>query len=376
MKYSNLKMGVKEDLHVALVTGATGLVGQNVCLELAKNHWKIGLVVHDNVNAARALLQKVRTAGGEGVVIQGNLLEPAIEVPRIVSECKAAFGPAYFLIHAASLPVTTSSFLEVPADLNRMLTLHVTAYLTLVAALLPDMLRVQSGVFLSILSQALLPPYIPGWHAYSIAKAALAQATNEIAVRYESAGLRSVAVMPGALKSDQGSPQDVDKNILDTLRGRWPLGIEAHKVAEVILDVIQNEKIISGSVVNFDAKMGVQVGRCVLWVKNQPDGSEQKKEKEVEKTQTSSQITQQHSASDSDSVVNMLSVIFGELFELEDQVKIENAEIGVTKGWDSLAHIRLIMEVESALNIQFSSDEVSELTSFSGILQRVRVKLL
>ena len=39
-------------------------------------------------------------------------------------------------------------------------------------------------------------------------------------------------------------------------------------------------------------------------------------------------------------------------------------EYGVTDGWDSVAHMQLVAEIENAFDIMFSSNQVIEMSSF------------
>lgn len=42
----------------------------------------------------------------------------------------------------------------------------------------------------------------------------------------------------------------------------------------------------------------------------------------------------------------------------------DNAEYGVTPGWDSMAHMQLISEIEAAFDLMLNTDEVISLSSF------------
>ncbi len=43
---------------------------------------------------------------------------------------------------------------------------------------------------------------------------------------------------------------------------------------------------------------------------------------------------------------------------------IDGAEYGVTAGWDSMAHMQLISEIESAFDVMLATDEVISMSSF------------
>lgn len=53
--------------------------------------------------------------------------------------------------------------------------------------------------------------------------------------------------------------------------------------------------------------------------------------------------------------------IFRELFEDDDLVLKETMTASDVEGWDSLAHINLIIAVESEFRIRFAAAEISDL---------------
>ncbi len=52
-------------------------------------------------------------------------------------------------------------------------------------------------------------------------------------------------------------------------------------------------------------------------------------------------------------------------FDPDDVTSQTNAE--TTENWDSLAHLSLIMEIESAYGVKFPSEEIPNLTSVDQI---------
>lgn len=51
----------------------------------------------------------------------------------------------------------------------------------------------------------------------------------------------------------------------------------------------------------------------------------------------------------------------------------DSAEYGVTAGWDSMAHMQLITEIESAFDIMLNTDEVISLSSFERAKEILRM---
>jgi acyl carrier protein len=72
-------------------------------------------------------------------------------------------------------------------------------------------------------------------------------------------------------------------------------------------------------------------------------------------------------------MIDKLNKIFIEVFETnpipENFRKYENDL------WDSLKHLTLIVEIESAFDISFSPDEISKIDSFTSALECINVKI-
>ena len=51
--------------------------------------------------------------------------------------------------------------------------------------------------------------------------------------------------------------------------------------------------------------------------------------------------------------------------------KIENLGIGKVKGWDSLKHFHLLLEIEKEFNIKFATKTFSNLKSISQIIKEI-----
>jgi acyl carrier protein len=47
-----------------------------------------------------------------------------------------------------------------------------------------------------------------------------------------------------------------------------------------------------------------------------------------------------------------------------DETRFEGAQYGVTAGWDSMAHMQLIAEIEATFDVMLNTDEVISLSSF------------
>ena len=75
-------------------------------------------------------------------------------------------------------------------------------------------------------------------------------------------------------------------------------------------------------------------------------------------------------SADTQPVIIELIPIFRNVFGNDELVVDENTTAADVEGWDSLAHIRLIVSIERALKIRFAAVEVATLANV-GELARV-----
>jgi acyl carrier protein len=65
---------------------------------------------------------------------------------------------------------------------------------------------------------------------------------------------------------------------------------------------------------------------------------------------------------------------FSQTFNIpEEKISAETARLKLQE-WDSLGHLRLIMEIETAFGISFLMEEVTGLDSFQKILKKIKEK--
>ncbi len=66
-----------------------------------------------------------------------------------------------------------------------------------------------------------------------------------------------------------------------------------------------------------------------------------------------------------------LRKVFGRVFPKVEEGGIDAAAINITQGWDSLTHIRLVMEIEKEFSIDILPDDIGRLTSYCSILEKL-----
>lgn len=75
-----------------------------------------------------------------------------------------------------------------------------------------------------------------------------------------------------------------------------------------------------------------------------------------------------------DAIVTRLTSIFREVFDDDDLVLRPELTANDVDGWDSLAHIRLILTVQKAFGVKFSAVEMSRLKNVGDLITLTKHK--
>ena len=77
---------------------------------------------------------------------------------------------------------------------------------------------------------------------------------------------------------------------------------------------------------------------------------------------------------DIQSTIKQLTPIFRDVFDDDDLVIEQNTTAQDVDGWDSLAHIRLVVSIERALGLRFSAAEISGLVNVGEMAELILKK--
>ena len=74
------------------------------------------------------------------------------------------------------------------------------------------------------------------------------------------------------------------------------------------------------------------------------------------------------------STVEQLTPIFQDVFDDDELTITESTAAKDVEGWDSLAHIRLVVSIEKALGLRFTADEISNLENIGALAELILKK--
>lgn len=213
---------------VAVVTGGGGVLCGAMSKALADGGAKVA-VTDLRPDAAEKVVDEIRSAGGEAVGVECDVLDPA-SLARARAKVHEALGPCSILVNGAGgnrKDATTGpdlSFFDIPQDALRFV-----MDLNFLGTFLPsqvfgrDLVDAGEGVIVNIASMTAIRPLtkIPG---YSAAKAAVVSFTQWLAVhmcRNHSKKIRVNAIAPGFFLTEQNRFLLTDEGTGDlTPRGR------------------------------------------------------------------------------------------------------------------------------------------------------------
>ena len=74
------------------------------------------------------------------------------------------------------------------------------------------------------------------------------------------------------------------------------------------------------------------------------------------------------------STLDQLVSIFRDVFDDEELIIESSITAGDVDGWDSLAHIRLIVSIEKAFDLHFSATEIANLENVGEMVELITRK--
>ncbi len=74
------------------------------------------------------------------------------------------------------------------------------------------------------------------------------------------------------------------------------------------------------------------------------------------------------------STVEQLTPIFQDVFDDDELTITESTAAKDVEGWDSLAHIRLVVSIEKAFGLRFTADEISNLENIGALAELILKK--
>ncbi|MBS1961828.1 MAG: SDR family oxidoreductase [Bdellovibrionales bacterium] len=187
---------------LALVTGASSGIGKGIALRLARDGYRV--LVHYNSGRAGAehTLEAIRSAGGEGDLIQFDVGDAAAVEAALESHAKEFPNlPISVLVNNAGVHNDTLLGIMSNEAFDSVMRTNVNGPFYLMRWCVRKMLRARAGTIVNIASLAGQTGNA-GQANYAASKAALIAMTKTLAMEVGTRGIRVNAVAPGLIETD------------------------------------------------------------------------------------------------------------------------------------------------------------------------------
>lgn len=326
----------------ALITGATGEIGTALAAALIRRGWNLLLVDRGpggKRDALAAVLAPLKTSEDQRIehvaadLTQSAEVDALCDQPLLRENVTAIF-------HTASPPLD--------ASIGDLVQVNYSALQRIATSALPAMLLRQQGVVATIGSIA-TERVIPGWHDYSAAKAMAGQFLTAFDKTNSTYGVRGLTVLSGLVMTAYSA----------SAQGSAP-ALLPEELAEQVLIAALDDKAGQAVVVEWNGRRDGQLGF------------------HADRGTTVPALTATHGApvdaepspvlpaGGEDHQSAIMAVVRRKL-NLPVGADLAGGGVGLTPGWDSLRHIELVLELESAFGIRFKSGDVDKMLTFEAL---------
>ncbi|MDB5962098.1 MAG: 3-oxoacyl-ACP reductase [Massilia sp.] len=216
-------MQIRLDGKFALVTGASGGIGQAIARSLAASGAAVAFHYSSHADTAHASVAAVQGEGGRAVAVQADVADPA-SVQAMFDAAERALGPIDILINCAGIDGKQAPSWEIDlADWKKVIdvNLYGTFYCSQLA--LKSMVARKKGVILNISSVHEVIAW-SGYSAYTASKAAVSMMSKTMAQEAAPFGVRVLSLAPGAIQTDINRAVWSDPEQMKDLLTKIPLG--------------------------------------------------------------------------------------------------------------------------------------------------------
>jgi len=189
---------------VALITGAARGIGRGIAVALAQKNWRIVINYRGNTDAANEALRLVVQAGGQGIVVQGDVAVTQ-DRNRLVAATLEKFGCIDLLVNNAGMaPRVRTDMLQVgEASYDEVMTTNLKGPFFLTQLVANKMIELKTPDA-KIVNIGSLSAYAssPNRAEYCLSKAGVTMMTALFADRLSEFGINVYEVRPGIIETD------------------------------------------------------------------------------------------------------------------------------------------------------------------------------
>lgn len=250
-------MQIQLDGKVALVTGASGGIGQAIARALASSGARVAINYIGDAAAADGIVKSIQAEGGVAVAIAADVSD-AGAVGVMFEDVERQLGPLDILINCAGIDGKAATTWEVdPAAWRKVIEVNLFGTFNCSREALKGMTGRTRGVILNISSVHETIAW-SGYGAYTASKAGVAMLTKTMAQEAAPYGVRVLAIAPGAIQTSINQSVWSDPTQLTDLIGKIPLGRmgRVEEIANLVVVLVSDTgAYVTGTTVFVDGGM-------------------------------------------------------------------------------------------------------------------------
>jgi len=236
---------------IAIVTGASRGIGRTIALTLARHG--SSLVINGNrEDLLNQMAAEIEALGQKCAIRPGDVANPETAA-GIAQTAISSFGRIDVLVNNAGINMRSSSLEMKLEDWQRVMDVNLNGTLHCCMAVLPQMIKQQSGKIVNISSTMAKTPHQNAAPSYGASKAGVNYLTQHLALEMAKHGICVNAICPGPIETDmsrQWSEEYRQQVLLKIPLGR--LGTPENVADGVVFLVSKMSDFITGETININ----------------------------------------------------------------------------------------------------------------------------
>ena len=203
----------------ALVTGASGGIGQAIAIELASMGFDVGIHYNSNQAKAEQVKKQVEQLGQKAVLLQADLKSSA-ECSKIVDKCVEEFGSLFAVVNNAGITKDTLAMRMKDEEFEEVIDANLSSCFYITRAALPYLLKSRAGRIVNI-SSVIGVIGNAGQANYAASKAGIIGFTKSIAKEAAGRNVCANVVAPGYIVTPMTDV--LSDKVKETIQSHIPL---------------------------------------------------------------------------------------------------------------------------------------------------------